>query len=127
MPFNYAASARTALRLLAQFGQTVTLSRIVPGTYDPAAGETTPDTPQAQTATAALLDYNLIASGQQFADGSMIRIGDKRLLIAAEGLAWAPDEMTTVTDNGGTVWQLEKLTALAPAGIPVLYKANATK
>lgn len=127
MTFPYSASAQTALRLLNQFGQAVTLSRTVPGGYDPATGVTQPDTVQTQPAKAALLDYNLIGSGQQFADGSMIRIGDKRCLIAAAGLAWAPDEMTALIDVLGATWQVEKLSTLAPAGVPVLYKANATR
>ena len=39
MAFDYAKAAGTAQRLLANFGQTVTLTRATAGTYDPVTGE----------------------------------------------------------------------------------------
>jgi hypothetical protein len=127
MAFDYSPIAATAASLLAQFGQTVTLSKITPGTYDPVTGGTTGGTTATQTASAALLDYTLQESGAKFADGSQVRVGDKKALIEAEGLAWAPDESTTLIDAAGVIWQIEKLRTLAPSGVAVLYTANATR
>lgn len=121
MSFDYAASAATAAALLDNFGQTVTLSRIVPGTYDPATGTMTPDTEQAQTVRAVVLPYK----DGDYLDGT-VRVGDRRALIAPN-VAWAPDATTKLTEAGGTVWQLENVAPLAPAGAAVLYKANATR
>lgn len=126
MTFNYAASAATAARLLANFGQTVTLTRTAPGAYDPVTGTTAADTVSTRTAKAVLLDYTLQDSGAQLADGSTIRVGDKKCLIEPGG-PWAPDELTTVTDAGGTVWRIDNIRVLAPAGTPVLYTARAQR
>lgn len=127
MPFDYSPLAELAAGLLLEFGQTVTLSRTVPGSYDPVTGTTTGDVEQAQTARAALLDYSLQESGAKFADGSMIRTGDKKCLIEAHGLAWAPDETTILTDATGVAWQLERIQTVAPSGAAVLHKANGTR
>lgn len=120
--FNYASSAATAAALLQKFGQPVTLSRIVPGGYDPETGTVAPDTEQTQAARAAVLPYR---DGDKFAAG-MVKIGDRRILIAP-GVQWAPDATTKLTEAGGAVWQLENVEALAPAGVTVLFKANGTK
>lgn len=126
MAFDYTASAATAQRLLAQFGQTVSLSKTIPGAFDPVTGASTGDVTVTQSATAVLLDYSLQESGARFAEGTMIRTGDKKCIIGP-AVTWAPDEMTTLTDVAGVVWQLEIVRTLAPAGIPVLYTANATR
>jgi hypothetical protein len=127
MAFDYSPLVSTAAALLAQFGQAVTLARTTGGTYDPVAGTKSGATTQTQTASAALFDYSLQESGAKFAGESMVRVGDKKCLIAADGLTWAPDEGTTLTDAAGVVWQLEHITATAPAGTVVVYTANATR
>lgn len=121
MSFDYAASAATAAALLDNFGQTVTLSRVVPGSYDPATGEMTPDSEQAQTVKAVVLPYK----DGDYLEGT-VNAGDRRALIAPN-VSWAPDASTHLTEANGTVWQLENVTAVAPAGVPVLYKAHATR
>lgn len=127
MAFDYDKSAATAQRLLANFGQTVTLSREVAGDYDPVTGESTGGGVETQTCKAVLLDYSLQDSGAQFSDGSQVSIGDKKMLIEAAGLSWPPDALTKLTDVTGQVWQVEKVRELAPAGTPVLYTANGTR
>lgn len=124
MAFDYAKAAGTAQRLLAKFGQTVTLTRAVAGTYDPVTGEETGSGSQTQTAWAVLLSYR---ADDGFVDAGMVAIGDKKIIIEAKGLAWAPDALTTLTDSTGRVWQLEKVRELAPAGPVVLYQANGTR
>ncbi|NLA68315.1 MAG: hypothetical protein GX856_08765 [Gammaproteobacteria bacterium] len=121
MAFDYAASAADAAALLDEFGQTVTLNRIVSGTYDPVTGTMTPDTEQTQPVRAAVLPYK----DGDYLNGT-VRAGDRRVLIAPN-VQWAPDETTTLTEANGAVWQLESVAPLAPAGVAVLYKANATK
>lgn len=129
MPFDYSPLAELAAGLLLEFGQTVTLTRTTDGQdYDPATGTWgVPPGEQTQTARAALLDYSLQESGAKFADGSMIRTGDKKCLIEAHGLAWAPDETTILTDAAGVAWQLERIQTVAPSGAAVLHKANGTR
>lgn len=121
MAFDYPASAATAAALLDNFGQTVTLKRIVPGGYDPDTGIVAPDTEQTQAVRGVVLPYK----DGDYLDGT-VKAGDRRALIAPN-VDWAPDETTTLTEASGAVWQLENVAAVAPAGVPVLYKANATK
>ncbi|KAF1711064.1 hypothetical protein CSC70_03815 [Pseudoxanthomonas kalamensis DSM 18571] len=121
MAFDYPASAATAAALLDTFGQTVTLSRVVPGGYDPATGTVSPDTVQSQTCKAAILPYR----DGDYLDGT-VKAGDRKALIEPN-LSWAPDATTKLTEVSGSVWQLEAVTEVAPAGVPVLYKANATR
>ena len=127
MAFDYSPLATTAATLLAQFGQTVTLTKVTPGAYDPVAGQYAEGTTATQTASAVLLDYSMREAGASFADGSQVRVGDKKCLIEAAGLDWPPDESTTLTDAGGVVWQIEKLRTLAPSGAALMYTANATR
>jgi hypothetical protein len=127
MAYDYSPIAATASALLAQFGQAVTLTKVTPGAYDPVTGQYAEGTTATQTASAALLDYSMREAGASFADGSQVRVGDKKCLIEAAGLSWAPDEATTLTDAAGVVWQIEKLRTLAPSGVAVLYTANATR
>lgn len=125
MSFDYAKSAATAQRLLARFGQRVTLKRKSAGQYDPVTGEETPGIEAVQQAAAVLLDYSYQGSGEQMAEH--IRKGDKRILIEAKGLQWPPDALTLLEDASGGVWQLEMVRTLAPAGLPVMYEANGTR
>lgn len=123
MTFPYARAAETANRLLANFGQTVTLTRTVAGGYDPATGETSPDVVQTSTVKAAILPYS---NGDKLAAGGMTKAGDRNAYIAP-GAAFALDSLTRLTDAAGVTWQLESVESLAPAGVPVLYTANATR
>lgn len=121
MSFDYAKSADTAQRLLARFGQRVTLRRKAAGHYDPVTGEEMAGSEAVQQAWAVLLEH----SGEQMAEH--VRKGDKRVLLEAKGLQWPPDALTVLEDAGGGLWQLEIVRAIAPAGQPVLYEANATR
>lgn len=123
MTFNYARAAETALRLLTTFGQSVTMTRTVVGGYDPNTGVTSPDQVTTATVKAALLPYS---NGDKLAAGGMVKAGDCKAYIAP-GAAFAPDALTTLTDSAGVVWQLESVETLAPAGVAVLYTANATR
>lgn len=123
MSFDYAKTAQTASGLLARFGQSVTLTKVTPGTYDPDTGTMTPDVTQTQTVRAAVFPYS---NGDRLIAGGMIKQGDRQAYIAPD-VEWAPDATTKLTEAGGAVWQLENVEPLAPAGVPVLYTANATK
>lgn len=122
MTFNYARAAETALRLLTTFGQSVTMTRTVVGGYDPNTGVTSPDQVTTATVKAAILPYS---NGDKLAVGDMVRQGDRKVYIAPG--TFAPDALTRLTEADGTVWQLESVEPLAPAGTVVLYTANATR
>lgn len=122
----YDDMAAVALELITEFGSEQTLLDVTPGTYDPVTGETTGDTPISQPAQVILLDYTLQESGQQYADGTQIQQGDKKIIIAAQGLAWAPGP-TTKVDVGGVIWQIVNIKESNPAGTPLVYFCQGRK
>lgn len=122
----YERMAATALRLITRFGQAGTISDVTPGTYDPATGATTGDTPISQTAQMILLDYSLQESGAKYNEGTQVLAGDKKILIAAQGLAWAPMMTSRVTADGA-VWQVVNIKVSNPAGTPLVYEIHGRK
>lgn len=116
----YDRMASTALRLIERFGSQQTLRDVTPGSYDPVTGESTGDTPISQSAQVILSDYTLQESGQQYAEGSEIRQGDKKIIISAKGLSWPP-ALTTEVDVNGVLWKIVNVKESNPAGTPLVY------
>lgn len=116
----YDRMASTALRLIERFGQTVTLRDIVPGEYDPVTGSQTPDVEVDQPAQAILQDYALQQSGMSYADGTVIKQGDKKILVAAQGLT--PPQLTTAVIADGATWTIVNIKEINPAGTPLVYE-----
>lgn len=110
----YPSLAATALSLLQEYGQSVTLSRTVRGTYDPATGAPAAGTTTTYTGTAAVFDY-----AQARIDGTDIRAGDQVAYLATDGvvLPLSGDTMTV----GGVVYTVIRAGQLNPGGTAVLY------
>lgn len=123
----YERMAATALRLITRFGQAGTIGDVTPGTYDAASGdELTPDTPISQPCQLILLDYSLQESGAKYNEGTQVLAGDKKILIAAQGLEWAPMLTSRVTADGA-VWQVVNIKVSNPAGTPLVYEIHGRK
>lgn len=114
----YDEMAALALEMITEFGQPVTIRATSVGEYDPDTGTVPPDTITDQTAQGILLDF----TGQEFQNNSLIRQGDKKLKIAAQGLAWAPDLLNKVIVQGRTWSIVPPLKEINPAGTPILYE-----
>lgn len=114
----YDEMAVMALDMITEFGQPVTISRTEPGEYDPVAGGESPGTTAEQTARGILLDF----TGQEFQNNSLIQQGDKKLKIAAQGLAWVPGLLDKVVVQGRTWSIVPPLKEVNPAGTPILYE-----
>lgn len=114
----YDRTAATALRLITQFGQPVTIRATTVGDYDPESGSAPPDSTKEQTAQGILLDF----TGQEFQNNSLIKQGDKKLKIAAQGLEWVPDLLNKVIIHGRTWSIVPPLKEVNPAGTPILYE-----
>ncbi|MGX4728068.1 hypothetical protein [Pseudomonas corrugata] len=114
----YDEMAVMALEMISEFGQPVTISRTEPGEYDPETGGETPGTTVEQTAQGILLDF----TGQEFQNNSLIRQGDKKLKIVAQGLEWVPDLLNKVVIQGRTWSIVPPLKEVNPAGTPILYE-----
>jgi len=119
----YSRMQKTSNKLLLGKGQTVTLTHVVPGTYDPATGGVT-NTTTTQAGTGAVMEWDA-----RQVDGTLIKIGDKQLLLSplntAGAALTAPVLGDTVTDAAATVYTLvAPLNTLSPSGTAVLYTCN---
>jgi hypothetical protein len=114
----YDEMAVMALEMITEFGQPVTISKTEPGEYDPDIGGESPGATIVQTAQGILLDF----TGQEFQNNSLIKQGDKKLKIAAQGLDWVPDLLNKVIIQGRTWSIVPPLKEVNPAGTPILYE-----
>jgi hypothetical protein len=114
----YDEMAVMALEMITEFGQPVTISKTVPGEYDPETGGEAPGANVEQIAQGILLDF----TGIEFQNNSLIRQGDKKLKIAAQGLAWMPGLLDKVVAQGRTWSIVPPLKEVNPAGTPILYE-----
>ena len=117
----YSKMQATANRLLKGKGQEITLTRQAAGAYDPATG-TAAVTTTTQTAYGAMFEY-----GDKNIDGTLIKEGDKQLLLSAINSAGtalvAPALNDTVTINT-VVYTVVRIKPLSPAGTTVLFDCN---
>jgi hypothetical protein len=114
----YDEMAVMALELITEFGQPVTLRDTAKGVYDPATGKTGPDTVTERIAQGILLDF----TGQEFQNNSLIKVGDKKLKIAASGLSSPPTLLSKAVIQGKTWSIIPPLKEINPAGTPLLYE-----
>ncbi|AZF63783.1 hypothetical protein [Pseudomonas sp. LBUM920] len=114
----YDEMAVMALDMITEFGQPVTISKTEPAEYDPETAGEAPGVTIEQAAQGILLDF----TGQEFQNNSLIRQGDKKLKIAAQGLAWVPGLLDKVVAQGRTWAIVPPLKEVNPAGTPILYE-----
>lgn len=114
----YNEMAVMALELITEFGQPLTLRDTIKGVYDPATGKTGPDTVSERTTQGILLDF----TGQEFQTNSLIKVGDKKLKIAASGLSSPPTLLSKAVIQGKTWSIVPPLKEINPAGTPLLYE-----
>jgi hypothetical protein len=121
MTYGYQDDADTAAELLEEFGQSVTLTSKTSGAYSVSTG-TAAVTTSTQTVSAVVLDY-----GSRDIDGTLIRAGDKRLLMAPQTTAGV-DLTAPVVDDivavGGTTYTIKGIKTISPAGTVVLFDCN---
>ena len=119
----YNRLAATAKKLLKGKGQSLTLTKITAGTYNPATGGFTGAGTSTQTAYGAIFDY-----GTKQIDGTLIKAGDKQLLLSAfktDGAALTAPVLGDTVSIGGVVYTLvEPLKEVNPAGTVVMYECN---
>ncbi|MPR00687.1 hypothetical protein F0169_00550 [Pseudomonas sp. MAFF 212408] len=114
----YDEMAVMALEMITEFGQPVTISKTEQGDYDSETGGEASGATVEQTAQGILLDF----TGQEFQNNSLIRQGDKKLKIAAQGMAWIPGLLDKVVAQGRTWSIVPPLKEINPAGTPILYE-----
>jgi len=110
---DYAALAATSTRLLAQHGQDVTRRSFSVGVYDTTTGTATP-TQADTTRKGAIFDFG---AGVTLVRGTLIQVGDKRLLLDANGPVEPEDHFIV----GGIDYSIVSIGEENPAGISVLF------
>lgn len=122
----YDRMASTALRLIEQFGQPITLRDEVPGGYDPETGIVADPVIAEQPGSGILQDYTLSErAGVSNHPGTMIQQGDKKLIMAASGLTMPT--LTTTALVGGHAWTIVNVKEINPAGTPLIYELQARR
>lgn len=117
----YDDMASTAAEMIGEFGQAVTLTRSVPGAYNPTTGTNGAATVTTQSCLAVEEAYKA-----REIDGTLIKAGDKKLILspqtAAGATVTAPTEGDTVTFAGDAdPWTIKSVEPLSPGGTALLY------
>lgn len=117
MAFDYANAQATAERLIAKFGQSATLKQTAnSGTaYNPTRTTTS------HTCTVVVVDYKNFEI-----DGTIIKQGDKRVLVSTGGLAVAP-AVHDVLAIGGVDHAVLAVMPLDPGGTTVYWELQARR
>ena len=115
----------TATRLLTKYGTNVVITSRTPGIYDVASGSAT-ITESIRTCKGIVFDWgtgNFPDKGEQVIDGTIIKIGDKRLILASSTLV--PPEIGDVALVNGTLYTIvPPVKPLSPAGELVIVECN---
>lgn len=105
--------AATALSLLETYGKSVSIR-----TYT----DTFPSKPY--TPSRAASDETAQAVEESYSshdlDGTTVRVGDKRYLVAASDLTTAPTTAALLVD-GSVAYEIVRVDAVQPGGTPVIY------
>ena len=114
MSGTYDRAAATALKLLTKYGRSVTVTSVTPGTYDPAAGSIT-NTTATSTAKGLVTEHKATDI-----DGTLIKAGDKKLLLDSSAVISIDDSVTV----GSDVYSVVGVSELNPAGTRVMWTCN---
>lgn len=115
----YTELRSTAGRLLTSYGQSMTLTKRASGAYNPATGASTV-TETTYTVRGAVFDYS---GGAYKLAPMLIQAGDRRALVAADGLSVAPEPADRLT-IAGAIWSIVTVTPTDPGGTAVVYECQ---
>lgn len=113
MSFDYSRAATSSLRLLERYGRKALLRRTKTGEYDPATGKTSQKSVDHE-AICVFLGYQ-----QRDIDGTVIRAGDQRVLMAPNAPRPITGDAVVIDDQVLGVVAVE---VVEPAGVALLYK-----
>ena len=111
----YSGLQSTATRLLAQFGKPLTLRIQAGAVYDPDTQTNVP-TYTDHAVSGVIGNYQ----GRVTESGTLVQTDDKKILVSV-GTAPEPTAGAQIID-GATVYVVQTVKALNPAGTPLLYE-----
>lgn len=121
----YSRARKRVDEILGKRGLPVTIVHTVQGTYVPGTGIT--NTTTTQYGTGAIFEYDAKQAGIYNTPGSLIKMGDKQLLLSALNTGGsaltAPVRDDTVTVDG-TTYTITHVKKVDPGGTAVLYDIN---
>jgi len=112
----YSELLLTTARLIADKGQAMTLVSTAPGAYDASTGIA------AEVETTSSLDGVVVNYPAREVDGTSVQRGDRKVLLAANGVVPKIQDTLII---GGVRNKIIDCKAVSPAGIAVMYTAQA--
>ena len=120
MTFNYKAIAEKAKAQIANFGRDVKIIYNSQGKYNPQTDSISNKNMTEATVKAVMLNFK-----RTDFNGTLIKVGDKLLLIASDGID-TPRTKDIIVDNGEE-YSIVSVEELQPASDPLLYKLQIRK
>lgn len=113
--FNYSRIKKTAENLISKFGAPITLVAT--------SSVQNPEKWKAPIQSTTSVDLKAVSADykEKYIDGSMIKRGDKKFLIAAKGVMLEPDMTGWIIDNIGSKWNIVKVSTTVPGSDKILY------
>lgn len=115
--FDYANMAQTALEMIEEYGVEAVIARRDSGgstPWNPAAGAST------EYPCAVIVTYYV----DSLLNGSSIKQGDKKIIVAAADLPITPTTTDTITVNGEK-YSVVNVKNVAPGGVSLIYEIQA--
>lgn len=113
--------AKTALRLIASKGRSITILYKTPGVYSAQADKILGATSPVPVDTkAAIVNYD-----DRLIDGALIITGDRKAVIAAKGLE-KPQSGDIISD-GGVEYSVVRTAEIGPGDTPIIYNVQIRK
>ncbi len=113
----HAMLAEDIAHLLEDRGSALTLTRQAPGTYDPSVGTLSATSATSYTIRGVFINYM-----DTNVDGTVIRMGDRRLLMQAKD-----SPITPAVGDRVSGLQIVDVRSIAPNGTPVAWSCQARK
>jgi hypothetical protein len=110
---TYASNAATASKLITKYGRSITLRKYSVGTYDPSTGANT-TTITDSTVTGVVFDFS---AGQTMERGTLIQVGDKRVLLSASAAPSLQDHVLI----GTAEYTIISVGETNPGGVSVMF------
>lgn len=123
----YDDDIQTAKELIEESGEQAHVRRVTPGVPDPATPWiAVPPSKVDIPVSAVFLNYNQPSSGEPYVGGSLIKAGDKKVLIAAIDVADITASDFILRANG-EVWKVVNPKLLDPNGQKILWTVQARR
>jgi len=111
----YEQRAASALRLIKKYGMTMTVRRVTKGEYNSEAGERAADVVLSLDGKGIIEEYET-----KEIDGTLIQAGDRKIILAASGLAIRPKKGDLLVIDGA-ISQIVKNKPTSPGGVDIIH------